>query len=315
MIIASAIFAVIPMFSYLILIWLFDRYEREPFGLVLRNYLWGAFGAVILALLGSFFLSTFFSFFIDKKELSNISAFFIAPFVEESTKGLFLLITIRNLKFDNLTDGIVYGGAIGLGFGMTENFLYFLSYSSSLNEWIYVIIVRTLFSAVMHCVSTAAVGASFGYAKYKSGISRYIIPTAGFAIAIFIHFMWNYSISFSSTTLPGFLFLIFTIGIFIVVFSVSILNEKKIIYNELMEEADTGLIPFEHLSILSSPKRNKYGWVDESIRKLYIRAATILAFRKMEYKNLKGNGRIFYLAEVEKDIDYYRNFIGKLLVK
>jgi len=72
-----------------------------------------------------------------------------------------------------------------------------------------------------------------------------------------------------------------------------------------------GLIPANHLDILNSSKRKKSGWVDESIRKLYIRAATTLAFRKMELKGSTGSSRQFY----EKDVEYYRTFIQNLLAQ
>ena len=96
----------------------------------------------------------------------------VAPFVEEITKGAFLLFTIRSNKFDNITDGIVYGGAIGLGFGMTENFLYFILYGNTLVNWITIVIIRTLFSAVMHCVATATFGAFLAYSKYKKTLVK-----------------------------------------------------------------------------------------------------------------------------------------------
>ncbi len=309
LVVASVFAAVIPMSTYLVIIWLIDRYDREPFSLVLKNYLWGALGAIILALIGSFILSTIISFFVPEKNLKNISTFFVAPFVEEITKGIFLLITVRNRKFDNLTDGIVYGGAIGLGFGMTENFLYFISYTSSISSWAVVVIIRTLFSAVMHCVSTATFGAALGFAKFKTGYPKVMIPLLGLFTAMIIHFTWNFSISFESTAALGFLFMIVTIGIFVTVFLLSVLSERKIIYNELLDEANNGLIPFDHLNILNSSKRNRPGWVDESIRKVYIRAATTLAFRKIEFKKSKDINQIFY----RKDIEYYRNFIKNLL--
>ena len=129
LIIFSVFAAIIPMSIYLVLIWKFDRYDREPFKLVLINYFWGAFGAIVLAVIGSFILTAIASFFIkDDIQLSRFGAIVVAPIIEEITKGLFLLITLSSKKFDNITDGIVYGGAIGLGFGMTENFLYFVSY-------------------------------------------------------------------------------------------------------------------------------------------------------------------------------------------
>ena len=312
LIISSALAAVIPMFIYLTIIWRFDRYDREPFSLLFKNYLWGALGAIILAIIASGIMSGFFSFFIHSKTvLHRTETIFIAPFVEEITKGIFLFITVRNIKFDNMTDGIVYGGAIGLGFGMTENFLYFIAYGSTISEWVSIVIIRTLFSAVMHCVSTATFGAFLGYAKFKDGGTKAFLTFVGLCIAMFIHFAWNFSVSFESTQLLGFLFMIITVAIFIIVYNISIMSERKIIYNELKDEANRGLIPVNHLNILNSNYRNTTGWIDESIRKLYVRAATTLAFRKVQLREAKGKSKNYY----EKDVEYYRDFISNLLSK
>ncbi len=310
LIISSAIAAAIPMLVYLTIIWRFDRYDREPFALLLKNYLWGALGAIILALIGSGVLSILFSFLIQSKEiLQRTETIIIAPVIEEITKGIFLFITVKNIKFDNMTDGIVYGGAIGLGFGMTENFLYFIAYGNTLSEWLSIVLIRTLFSAVMHCVSTAAFGAFLGYAKFKDSYAKTSLTLVGLFTAMLIHFAWNLSVSFESTALPGFIFMIFTLVIFIAAYSVSVLSERKIITEELTDETASGLIPPEHINILNSPLRNKTGWIDESIRKLYISAATTLAFRKVQLQNSKGMSKIYY----EKDVEYFRNFISNLL--
>ncbi len=306
----SAIAAIIPMSFYLFLIWKFDRYDREPFKFVLINYLWGALGAIFLALIGSFILTSIASFFIaDKESLTRFSSIAVAPFVEEITKGIFLLITISSKKFDNLTDGIVYGGAIGLGFGMTENFLYFVTFSESTYDWIVLVIIRSLFSAVMHCVSTATLGAFLALAKFKSNFSKIILSITGLLIAMFIHFIWNFSASFERTAPIGFIFMIFSIFIFIITYIVSIRKERLLIYNELKEESESGLIPKAHLKILSSAYRERKGWMDESKRNIYINAATSLAFRKMQLRNAKGVSKIYY----QMDVDNYRNFIGTLL--
>ena len=312
LIISSALAAVIPMLLYLTIIWRFDRYDREPFSLLFKNYLWGALGAITLAIIASGIMSGFFSFFIHSKTvLHRTETIFIAPFVEEITKGIFLFITVRNIKFDNMTDGIVYGGAIGLGFGMTENFLYFIAYGSTISEWVSIVIIRTLFSAVMHCVSTATFGAFLGYAKFNDGGTKAFLTFVGLCIAMFIHFAWNFSVSFESTQLLGFLFMIITVAIFIIVYNISIMSERKIIYNELKDEANRGLIPVNHLNILNSNYRNTTGWIDESIRKLYVRAATTLAFRKVQLREAKGKSKNYY----EKDVEYYRDFISNLLSK
>ncbi|HMN24592.1 MAG TPA: PrsW family intramembrane metalloprotease [Ignavibacteriaceae bacterium] len=310
LIIFSAFAAIVPMSIYLVLIWKFDRYDREPFKLVFTNYLWGALGAIVLALLGSLIFTAAASLFIkDTLQLSRFGAVVVAPIVEEITKGLFLLITISNRKFDNITDGIVYGGAIGLGFGMTENFLYFVTYSESIANWITLVIVRSLFSAVMHCVSTATLGAFLGLAKFKSASIKVFYAITGLLIAMMIHSIWNFSLSYEHNAPLGFLFILVSIIIFISVFSVSLRSERKIIFSELQEESANGIIPESHLAILSSPQRERKGWLDERNRKAYIKAATTLAFRKVQLKNSNGASKVYY----QMDVDNYRDFIIKLL--
>ncbi len=308
--IASLLAAIIPMVTYLLIIWRIDRYDREPFSLLITNYIYGAVGAILLAIIGSGLVTGLLSYIMSNEEMVlRVQTIIVAPVVEETTKGFFLFLMIANKKFDNITDGIVYGGAIGLGFGMTENFFYFLFYSQSFSGWLTIVIIRTLFSGVMHCVSTGTLGAFLGYAKFKPKIIKLTFPVLGLAAAMFIHFLWNLSVSFESTAILGFLFMIVTIAIFITVFSISIMGEKKIIFRELLPETETGLIPQGHLDILNSSKRNKLGWIDESIRKLYISAATTLAFRKMQARNSSGLSKNYY----EQDIEHYRIFIRNLL--
>jgi RsiW-degrading membrane proteinase PrsW (M82 family) len=310
LLISSALAAIIPISIYLLLIWKFDRYDREPFKFLLINFLWGAIGAIILSVIGSLFLSTIASFIVkDEAALLKFSAIIVAPLVEESMKGFFLIITVASRKFDNITDGLVYGGAIGLGFGMTENFFYFVSYSETVQSWLMLVIVRSLFSAVMHCVSTATLGAFLGFAKFKPLNSKLFYGITGLLIAMFIHAAWNFSLSFETFAPLGFLFLLVSIVIFIISFAISLIGERKIIFNELQEEVVSGLIPKLHLEILSSSKREKSGWLDENIRKIYIKAATTLAFRKVQLRNSNGQSRLYY----ENDVNNYRNFISRLL--
>ncbi len=309
-ILISAAAAVIPMFLFLILIWKFDRYGREPFKLVLVNYFWGAIGAIILALLGSWLISSkVASFVINKPELNHLETILVAPFVEEITKGIFLFIILSYKRFENLTEGIVYGGAIGLGFGMTENFLYFIAYSSSLSQWVSIVIIRSLFSGIIHCIATATFGAFLEFAKFKRLFHKIILTITGLLLAIFIHSVWNFSVGFQSKTGLEFVSIFLTLTIFIIILYLSVRNEKKIIYKELKEEAQNGLLPFRHLEILSSTRRNNFGWVDERIRKSYINATTTLAFRKIGLKNSGNSKKEFF----QKEVDYYRNFIHGLL--
>lgn len=306
---ASIFAAIIPMVTYLLIIWWMDRNERDPFGIIFLNFFWGATGAIILGIIGSLIFQIpltlgIFAFFGDTAgDLADLSgAVITAPLVEELTKGIFLVMISMSRKFDGVVDGVVYGGAIGLGFGMTENFLYFLSYGQEPVSWLVLVIIRTLFSAVMHCMSTATLGGFIGMAKFKpTGYKLFLIP-AGYIIAVFLHFSWNLTVSFDGTALIGFVFLFLYFVAWLALFQVAIYMEGKTITKELYEESSNGLIPADHMNYLPYvSKRNKYGWCPQGVKqKDYVRTAITLALRKYQVKNLKGSKRTSYEQEIEK---------------
>lgn len=302
--IISLFAALIPILLYMIAIWLLDRYDREPIWLVALNFLWGAIGAILIGIFGSWFFEQSFSkLLFDSENKVLFSAILTAPIVEEFAKGIFLLVITAPLKdFDNMTDGVVYGAAIGLGFGMTENFLYFLNVST-MQEWIILVPIRSVFSAVMHACSTSALGAMIGYSKFQSKNKKYYLVPLGFLIAMTIHFIWNFSVSYGAGkfTIIGAIFIFVSVIIMFILFESSLSVESKLIKKELTEEAEKGLIPTEHLNYLPyTHLRNKKGWLPEDVdQNKYLKVATTLAFRKQQYKNCSSRKKAFYEQEVE----------------
>ncbi|MEW6195899.1 MAG: PrsW family intramembrane metalloprotease [Bacteroidota bacterium] len=303
---ASFFAAIIPMLTYLIFIWRMDKYEREPLTFVFVHFIWGAIGAIALGIVGSFML-TDISGVSEEYSGMLIQTVIFAPVAEEIAKGIFLLFTINSRRFDNLTDGLVYGGAIGLGFGMTENFTYFISYGDTMIGWLFLVIIRSGFSAVMHCISTATFGAFLGVAKFTDSKYKAILPFIGLVLAIFYHFMWNLSVSFDETYLYGLLFMIVLITMFVLVFKYSVEHEKRIITKELYEESSFNIIPKEFIPIISSHLRLRKGWIDEAIRKQYFRTAIKLAFAKMKSKKARGYDQQYYLNEVDVNREILRS--------
>ncbi len=178
---ASVFAAFIPMVVYLFLIWWMDRYYRQPVWLVGSAFLWGALGAVLIGVTGSRFFTLPIAALFGERFSSTVGTILIAPFVEEIAKGLILLIAMLRTDSDGPADGIVLGAAAGLGFGMTENFLYFTQVydSSGFLAWARNVYVRTLYSAVVHCVCTATVGMAIGLAWNSTGPRRIRIAIAG----------------------------------------------------------------------------------------------------------------------------------------
>ncbi|MGB9773157.1 MAG: PrsW family intramembrane metalloprotease [Bacteroidota bacterium] len=298
----SLIAAVFPMVGFVIVVWWMDRYDREPISLVGLNFLWGAFGAVALAIIGNLLLTAGIANLVKgKEEIEFLSTVAVAPVVEESTKGLFLLLTAMSRRFDNVTDGAVYGASIGFGFGMTENFLYFLSFPLA-EGWLILVIIRTFFSAVMHAMATGVLGAFVGFAKFRPRGQQLFLWWFGWLIAVGFHVVWNASVSFEGGFGYGVLFIIVGVCILLALFQISLLYEHRVLRAELSEESLLGVIPGDHVAILPSFRRRKRReWCPPGVnRKAYIRLATELAFRKHQSRICQPSKRELYLDDVAK---------------
>ena len=295
MIVTSILAAIIPMTLYLIFLWKFDKYEPEPLKLVLLHFLWGASAAIVLGIIGSKLVSIPLQLVITIPEkVSFIQIILVAPIIEELSKGALLFRTRNDKRFDNLIDGLVYGGAIGLGFGMTENFLYFITFGSSIQNLLWLIVIRSGFSAVMHGMATSAFGALLSISKYSEERNKKLLTVAGLTIAVSIHFIWNFSVSFSNTFLFGIFFIVVIVGIFITVFIFSLKFEESIIRDKLSDE-----IPERYVPILTSTVRNRKGWFTEKYRKEFISVSIKLAFRKHELE-MSAEKKELYIVDVEE---------------
>jgi protease PrsW len=302
----SFVLAILPVSIYLWAVWAMDRYEREPARLIFTNFLWGALGAISIVIFFTAILSVFIPMDL------YFRAVVIAPVCEELTKGVFLFRTARKNQFDNTTDGIVYGMAIGLGFGMTENFLYFLS-AISVEDWIFRVVFRSLFTVVIHALATGMLGACIGSSKYsKSGV-RFLAGSTGLTAAICIHTIWNWSLSSQGGALFIFAILFFFVCLFLELglLQLSLSREKKMLYSQLWKESLAGLIPAEHVQFLISYRMRKFaGWFyPEAEKKKYIELVTHLAFLRSRLHRLNGDARL----SAEEEIATVRGIISGMI--
>ncbi|WP_067971343.1 PrsW family intramembrane metalloprotease [Nocardiopsis trehalosi] len=193
--------AVIPVAILVPLILLLDRLEPEPGSVLTFAFLWGAGVAVVV----SFVLNT------AGMELWAVPMFgpdagaFIttavgAPLVEESAKGLVLLILLfrRRYEIDSYTDGVIYGAMVATGFAFTENILYFLSayFESGFFGLAFTFVLRGLVAPFGHPIYTAMIGIGVAYAAVNRGGARLLAPVAGWFAAVLLHGLWNGSTVF-----------------------------------------------------------------------------------------------------------------------
>lgn len=301
---AAVAVSTIVVFLYLVFIWWLDRYEREPFRWVLVAFAWGGLGGTlfgcILSLIGAGMAMTV----IGEGSIEAFSTVVIAPLTEELTKALIFLPLLLSRHFDNATDGLIYGAAAGLGFATIENFVYFAGAESGL---IQLIVMRTAFSAIVHCSSSAMIGMAIGYARHRSGALRWLVwPLFGYALAVTNHAMWN-GMAVASDSLqsvgPFLLGVLFLGGAALTMFGLTQLSlkwEHDAIKRFLRLEAKKGLIPMAHAEIIPYwMKRRRSGWVPNGIDKTaYIRDATLLAFRQRQLELGQGERSERYLEDI-----------------
>lgn len=297
----------IVVFGYLVFIWWLDRYEREPFRWVLVSFAWGGIGGTcfgcLLSLIGSGMAMTV----IGEGSIEALSTVVIAPITEELTKALIFVPLLLSRHFDNATDGLIYGAASGLGFATIENFVYFAGADHS--SVMQLIVMRTAFSAIVHCTSSAMIGMAVGYARHRSGTLRWFIwPPIGYVLAVINHAMWNGMAVASDATesigpfLIGILFLGAAALLMFALTQLSLKWEHDAIKRFLMKEAERGLIPPKHAQIIPYwLKRRRKGWLPPNIdREAYIRDATLLAFRQRQLELGQGERSEKYLEDIAK---------------
>ena len=290
----SVLAAFIPMVAYLFLIWWMDRYYRQPIWLVASVFLWGAIGAIIIGVAGSRFFTFPVSAIFGERVSSAFGSIIVAPIVEEIAKGCILFIAMLRADSDGPADGIVLGAAAGLGFGMTENYLYFTQVydASGFMAWASNVYVRTLYSAVVHCVCSATLGMAIGVARNTIGPNRVRVVIAGLLLPIAIHSFWNISmvvgpklhsaiiIQIAFTAMPILVLLL------LIIYQYFLYREGEWIRTELNEEAIEGTISPSTVNAIVSPWkrfRNK-----DARSKQYVATAIKLAWKRHHWKRAVG---------------------------
>ncbi|MEW6143394.1 MAG: PrsW family intramembrane metalloprotease [Thermodesulfobacteriota bacterium] len=298
----SLIVAVAPMVALLFFIWWVDQYDREPLKYVFASFLWGGLGAIAFSILGTEAGIRMLGGFVNSTGF-DFPAVVLAPFIEEFMKGLIVFFLLRYRHFDNVTDGLVYGAASGLGFGMTENFMYFTQFAGNSPgyEWLNLLFVRSMMTANMHCAASATFGA--GISKLKDGGKNAWLSVGGFyLLAVFLHATWNFLVTSRVEAYWGLaVIILFVYIVFIfVIFVKGILGERKQREVVLVEEFDLGVLPADHRKILMSYRAmRKGGWFPEYLNKdKYLSLVSRLALRKTSYYKSEGSRQ----AALQKEI-------------
>ena len=186
-----------------LLIRLADLNENEPLVVVLALCAWGASGGLMIAIVLDALIVDRLSDRVDAVFGPTLSA----PPVEEAAKGLALTVVFFAsillgrrrgwYEFQGVTDGLVYGAAVGLGFALGENVYYLIELSRMVGVERAADIVSDRvgilgLGALGHALYTAVFGAGLGLATWVAGRWRKVaLATGGFLLATFLHALHN----------------------------------------------------------------------------------------------------------------------------
>lgn len=299
--VVASVIAFTPAALYILPLMLLDRYDPEPFWLLALSFAWGALVAVLV----SIFVNTIFGVAVymgtGSPGLADLaSAVISAPVIEEASKGIGLLVLLLFFRkyFDDILDGIVYGGVIALGFATVENVLY---YGNGLNQayyqhgitsealwsFLFLFTLRGILSPWAHVTFTSMTGIGTGIARESHNtLVKLAMPVLGYIIAVVLHGIWNgmgigitilllgvgldqpcqaIGLGGENIGLCGFFtgYVLLEIPLFLIFIAFSFFvmrRQRKILDDMLALDIARGLIPKEHATKAASAIKST-GWL------------------------------------------------------
>ncbi|MFO7537768.1 MAG: PrsW family intramembrane metalloprotease, partial [Chloroflexota bacterium] len=187
-----------------------------------------------------------------------LTAALIAPPVEEIAKGLALLLIFIfwHREIDSWLDGIIYGAMVGMGFGMVENVFYYMYEfeTAGVEGFGILVFLRGIIFGLNHALYTAMTGLGIAMARLSTKQStRILAPLAGLSMAIFLHFLHNFTVSFGNLIcVVAFLANWGSTFFFLVIIIWALAQERHWIREYLREEVELGLLSQEQYDIAVS---------------------------------------------------------------
>jgi len=289
---------VLPMIIYALILWWFDRYEKEPLGLLVAAFLWGAVPAIIFSIIAQLVLDVPISYFVAPTAADLLGAVLIAPLTEEIFKGaaVLLLLLIFRREIDSPLDGIIYGGLVGFGFAAVENVFYFADEltSSGFGGVIVLVIFRAFLFGLNHALFTSLTGLGLALARTASDWPVKVgAPVVGLLAGMSAHAVHNGGVSFGAELCwPCLVALASDWGGVLMLFAIIIwtsVREQRWIVTYLAQEVELGTLSQRDYNVVCSylervPVRMNalFGGDLKRWRNLsrYHRLATELAFSK-----------------------------------
>ena len=187
--------AVAPVMVIIVYIYFQDKYEKEPIGLLLGSFLFGAIVSIIIVTILYLFTGRFIPITDEYSVWQQfIQAFIVVALAEEFSKYVIVKYFNQPRKsFNEPYDGIIYAVMVSMGFACTENIMYVI-------EGGYQTAVLRAFTAVpAHATFGILMGYYIGKAKFSN--NRFKLNMAGLFLAVLFHGAYDFFLFISF--IPG----------------------------------------------------------------------------------------------------------------
>jgi RsiW-degrading membrane proteinase PrsW (M82 family) len=267
--ILSIIAATIPTIIYISLIYWVDRYEKEPWWLLVAAFLWGAVPSIIVAFIANSILSAPVYLLAGQTAGDALAASLIAPPIEETIKGLAVLgiFLLWRHEIDSPLDGIIYGAMVGMGFAMVENIYYFVTIynEGGIEAWGTNIFMRGVIFGLNHALFTSmtGLGVALGRMATRQAV-KFVAPIGGWTMAMFLHFLHNAAVSTGSALcLLAFISDWAGIVLILVIIVWALLQERRWIKQYLVEEVGNYTLTVNQYNIACSGRQRTRHHLDQ----------------------------------------------------
>lgn len=174
------VLAIAPGIAICLFIYLKDKYNKEPLGLLVLSFFMG-----VLSIIPAFFIQVSLTGPVERWMgegilYTAVFSYLIVGLSEEGSKFLALrFVPYRRKAFDDPFDGIVYAVMVGMGFATLENIGYVMQHGIGTG------ITRMFLSVPAHATFAVLMGYHVGLAKFDPANKRKYMMLAVFWPALF----------------------------------------------------------------------------------------------------------------------------------
>ncbi|WP_111684142.1 PrsW family intramembrane metalloprotease [Winogradskyella tangerina] len=207
--------AVAPVLTIIIYIYIQDKYEKEPVGLLIASFFLGGIISVLIVT-GLYIFTGNFIPITDEYSIWQqfINAFIVVALSEEFSKYVIVKYFAQPKKaFNEPYDGIIYAVMVSMGFACTENILYVLQGGFE------TAVLRAFTAVPAHATFGILMGYYMGKAKFSN--NRFKLNMAGLFLAVLFHGAYDFFLFIRF--IPG-----ISTGAFVSLFIAIVLSRKAI---------------------------------------------------------------------------------------